>query len=88
MKLDSRTALRRTSLSAAMLAMLGCSAFAQAAAVDPADLQAFADRANFTADLNRQDITHYIVTYTANALENDAQAFQADLRRVSRETGF
>ena len=88
MKLDSRTALRRTSLSAAMLAMLGCSALAQAAGASPAELQAYADRANFTADLNRQDITHYIVTYTANALENDAQALQADLQRVSRETGF
>lgn len=71
-----------------MLAMLGCSAFAHAAAVSPADLQAYADRANFTADLSRQDITHYIVTYTTNALENDAQAFQADLQRVARETGF
>ncbi len=71
-----------------MLAMLGCSALAQAAGVSPAELQAYADRANFTADLNRQDITHYIVTYTADALENDAQALQADLRRVSRETGF
>ncbi len=71
-----------------MLAMLGCSALAQAAGASPAELQAYADRANFTADLNRQDITHYIVTYTANALENDAQALQADLQRVSRETGF
>jgi hypothetical protein len=42
-KLDSRTALRRTSLSAAMLAMLGCSAFAHAAGVDPADVALRAD---------------------------------------------
>jgi serine protease len=87
-KLDSRTALRRTSLSAAMLAMLGCSAFAHAAGVDPADLQAYADRANFTADLNRQDITHYIVTYTNTALEQNLDALQTDLQRVARETGF
>ncbi len=88
MKLDSKTALRRTSLSAAMLAMLGCSAIATAANVNSADLQAYADRANFSADLGRGDITHYIVTYSENALERNADAMLADFARVSRETGF
>lgn len=88
MKLDSYSALRRTSLSAAMLALLGCSAIAAAASVTPAELQLYADRANFTADLDRADITHYIVTYADDAPERNASARAADFSRVARETGF
>jgi len=87
-KLDSKTALRRTSLCAAMLAMLGCGTLAHAAAVTEADIQAYASRANFTADLDRQDITHYIVTYADSAAEHQLAALDADLARVARETGF
>ncbi|MEO8012400.1 MAG: S8 family peptidase, partial [Dokdonella sp.] len=88
MKLDSYSALRRTSLSAAMITLLGCSAIAAAAGVTPAELQVYADRANFTADLDRADISHYIVTYAENALERNTPAMLADFSRVSRETGF
>ncbi len=71
-----------------MLAMLGCGSLVQAAAVTDAEIQAYADRANFTADLDRQDITHYIVTYAGNAPEHQSAALDADLARVARETGL
>jgi serine protease len=87
-KTDSFTALRRTSLAAAMLALIGCSAFAHAAGVSPADIQAYADRANFSADLSSTEITHYIVTYAENAAERSSAAMLNDFDRVSKETGL
>ena len=88
MKSDSITALRRTSLSAAMIALIGCSAMASAA-VSTADLQTFADRANFTADLTTREVTRYIVTYAADSAErNSLSSMRVDLDRVARETGM
>jgi len=86
-KLDSHAALRRTSLSVAMFALLGCSAIAGAAGVTPAEVQAYADRANFSADVSGQEVTHFIVTYADNALERNVEAMQSDFARVARETG-
>ena len=72
-----------------MFAMIGFSASSAIAATASADIQAYADRANFSADLSSREITRYIVTYAADAAERSSSvALQSDLARVARETGM
>jgi serine protease len=87
-KKDSGNALRRTSLAAAMITLIGCSALANAANINQAEIQAFADRANFTADLSSETITRYIVTYAEGSAERTSSAKFNDFERVSAETGL
>lgn len=71
-----------------MVAFIGCSALAHAGVATSADLQTYADRANFSADLSSAESTRFIVTYAENSAERNAVAMRADLDRVARETGM
>lgn len=88
MKLDSCTALRRTSLATALITLIGCSALASAASFSQADIQAYADRANFSADLADSSVTRYIITYAEGTAERGTSAMLNDFDRVSNETGL
>ncbi|HEY0231139.1 MAG TPA: S8 family serine peptidase [Dokdonella sp.] len=89
MKKVSQTRLRRTALAVAVLACAGISSTLAAMTVTSGDLQAYADRANFTAASDQILYTRYIVTYRANSAERaQPAARQQDLDRVAALTGL
>jgi serine protease len=88
MKFMTQRRLRRTALAAAILAG-SLSAVHAVAAVSAADLQAYADRANFSAVSADVLYTRYIVTYADSSAERaQPQLKQRDFDRVAIETGL
>lgn len=89
MRSVSHSRMRRSALAVAILAVGAFSTAQAASPVSTADLQTYADRANFAAASEQILYQNYIVTYAQGSAQRSQQeAKRQDFDRVAAETGL